>query len=207
MHPNPVFRKTPDAANIGFARQRSFGVLALNADAGPLISHIPFQLSEDGTFLEAHILRSNPITRLLAEPHEAVIAVSSSDTYVSPDWYGVENQVPTWNYVAVHLRGTLRLLKASELRGILDRLSANMEQRLAPKAPRKIDKMDDGVFDKMARMIVPIAMDVKDIQGTWKLSQNKPASARQGASRGAAAAQLGAEVDNIAALMAAVEGD
>ena len=118
MHPNPAFRKAEDAQNIEFARDRAFGVLAINADGGPLMSHIPFQLSEDGTYLEAHLVRSNPILRALVDgPLEAVIAVSGADAYISPDWYGVADQVPTWNYVAVHLRGSLRALPQEELLG------------------------------------------------------------------------------------------
>lgn len=201
MHPNPAFRKTERNRNVSFARERSFGTLAINAVDGPLISHIPFQLSEDGNYLEAHLVRSNPIVRQLREPHEAVVAVNGPDTYVSPDWYDFDNQVPTWNYVAVHLRGTLKLLPDSALRGILERLSENMEQRLLPKPPWTIDKMDQDIFAKMSRQIVPIAMEVSDIQGTWKLSQNKPDAVRLNASTGVAENGFGSETAEIAQLM------
>ena len=95
-------------------------------------------------------MRANPIVRLLTNPIEAVIAVTGGDAYISPDWYGVENQVPTWNYVAVHLRGTLKRLQNQELRGILDRLSENMEARLEPKISWKIDKMDEDAYLRMS---------------------------------------------------------
>ena len=108
MHSNPAFRQQSTDDNLAFARQRGFGQLALNGDTGPLISHVPFILSDDGTALDLHLARPNPILRLLATPHPAVIAVSGPDGYVSPDWYGMEDQVPTWNYIAVHLRGPLR---------------------------------------------------------------------------------------------------
>ena len=207
MHPNPAYRRTPDAQNIEFARARSFGVLSVNSEAAPLISHIPFQLSEDGTYLEAHLVRSNPIVRLLKHPIDAVVAVAGPDGYISPDWYGVENQVPTWNYVAVHLRGQLRLLGQDELDGVLVRLSANMEHRLEPKAPWTIDKMDAGIYTKMQRQIVPVAMQVSDIQGTWKLSQNKTDSARRGAAAGLRSGTTGMEVHDLARLMELAEGD
>lgn len=202
MHPNPVFRKAEDQQNIAFVRERSFGVLSINADGGPLISHIPFQLSEDGTYVEAHLVRSNPILRALKDgPLDAVIAVSGADSYISPDWYGVADQVPTWNYVAVHLRGVLRALPQEDLYGVLERLSAAMETRLAPKNPWTMDKMSDGVAEKMMRMIAPIAMDVHAIEGTWKLGQNKDDAARLGGADGVAAADMGAETDVLAALM------
>lgn len=201
MHPNPAFRKPDAKHNIGFARMRSFGVLALNADPAPLISHIPFQLSEDGQRLEAHLVRSNPILSLLDSPRAAVMAVSGGDSYVSPDWYGVEQLVPTWNYVAVHLRGQLRRLPQTDLRGVLERLSLAMETRLLPKPIWGLDKLTQENFEKMSRMIVPIAMEVDQIEGTWKLAQNKPAQSLAGAAQGVFEHGFGSLTEELAALM------
>ncbi len=88
MHPNPAFRKANQDANLAFARQRAFGALAVNGPEGPLLAHIPFQLSEDGRRLEAHLVRSNPLWRLLQQdgPQQAVVAVGGADSYISPDW-------------------------------------------------------------------------------------------------------------------------
>jgi transcriptional regulator len=202
MHPNSAYRKAEDAQNIAFARDRAFGTLAINAESGPLISHIPFQLSADGTYLEAHLVRSNPILRALKDgPIDAVIAMSGADAYISPDWYGVSDQVPTWNYVAVHLRGTLRALPQGDLQGVLERLSGAMEDRLLPKPIWTMEKMGDGVAEKMMRMIAPIGMEVSGIDGTWKLGQNKPDEVRIGAAEGVASSDLGAETATLAALM------
>jgi len=62
-----------------------------------------------------------------------VIAVMGPDGYVSPDWYGDPHQVPTWNYIAIHLRGTLRPDDPADMRGHVDRLSAAFEERLDPR--------------------------------------------------------------------------
>jgi len=201
MHPNPVYRKTERAQNLAFACDRSFGALSINADGGPLIAHIPFQLSEDGSYLEAHLVRSNPIARALKSPHNAVMAVSGGDGYISPDWYGLDDQVPTWNYVAVHLRGVLRLLPDAELGGILERLSEAMEARLAPKPIWKMDKVSEGALSKMIRQIVPVAMDISDIDSTWKLGQNKPEEARLAAADAMAETGFGMQQSLIAELM------
>lgn len=202
MHPNAAFRKAEHQQKIAFAQQRAFGTLAINADGGPLISHIPFQLSQDGTYVEAHLVRSNPILRALKDgPLNAVIAVARADGYISPDWYGVADQVPTWNYVAVHLRGTLRALPQDDLLGVLERLSGAMEARLLPKPVWTMAKMGDGVAENMMRMIAPIAMDVGVIDGTWKLGQNKPDEARIGGADGVVRSDLGSETATLAALM------
>jgi transcriptional regulator len=201
MHPNPIFRKADGERIINFARDRAFGALSINGDAGPLIAHIPFQLSEDGTYLEAHVVRSNPLYRAIENRTSAVVAVSGGDGYVSPDWYGVDDQVPTWNSVACHLRGTVRRLPDADLRGVLERLSDDMERRLLPKPIWKIGKVSDDALSKMLRQIVPIAMDVDDLDGTWKLGQNKVEAARLGASDNMREAGFGLGQEWIADLM------
>ena len=201
MHPNPAYRGATQAQNIAFARQRGFGLLTLAGPDGPLASHIPFLLSTDGSRLEAHLVRSNPIWRAIEMPQTALMSVSGPDGYVSPDWYGVEDQVPTWNYVAVHLRGTLRRLPQEDLAGIIARLSAEFEGRLLPKAPWTEGKMDPQVLDRMRRMIVPIAMEVEAIDGTWKLNQNKDDAVRLRAAAQMGQAGIGQETQALAALM------
>lgn len=197
MHPNPAFRKETRAQNIAFAKQRSFGTLAINADDGPLLSHVPFILNDAGTEAELHLVRSNPIVGLLKSAQKAVISVLGGDAYVSPDWYGVDDQVPTWNYVAVHLRGEISLLKHAELHGVLDRLSAEMEARLAPKKAWTSQKMDQQVYARMQRQIVPVRFQVAEINGTWKLSQNKPVEVRKAAKAGLSESGFGSDVENI----------
>jgi len=130
-----------------------------------------------------------------------VLAVSGCDAYVSPDWYGIEDQVPTWNYVAAHVRGNLRLLDKAELRGVLDRPSENMENRLLPKTPWTVDKVDPVTFKTLSLQIAPIAMEVTDIQATWKLSQNKTPDIVAGAANGIAQAGVAMETAELTRLM------
>lgn len=207
MHPNPVFHTADSQANIDFARERGFGVLAVADDNGaPLLSHIPFLLAKDGAHADLHLVRSNPITRITKVPRSARIAISGPDGYVSPDWYGLEDQVPTWNYVAVHLTGTLEMRPQDELRDLLDRESAFFERRLLPKTPWRADKMEGETLDRMMRMIVPFRMQVDAVDGTWKLNQNKPDTARLNAAQQMEAFGIGAETTLLAALMRGADG-
>ena len=68
MHPNPIFHDADTALNLSFARERGFGMLALNAEATPLLSHVPFLLNAAGDRAELHLVRSNPIARALGRP-------------------------------------------------------------------------------------------------------------------------------------------
>ncbi|MGR3678453.1 MAG: FMN-binding negative transcriptional regulator [Paracoccaceae bacterium] len=200
MHPNPAFRQSPMERNLNFARDRAFGVLVVVTNGVPLISHVPFLLSDDGETVDLHLVRSNPITRALSEPLEAKVAVSGPDGYVSPDWYGAFDQVPTWNYVAVHLTGVLELRPQKELRHLLDRQSAFFESRLAPKSPWTAAKMDAEALERMMRQIVPARFRVDNVQGTWKLNQNKPEDVRLRAADGVRTG-IGSELESLAEIM------
>jgi transcriptional regulator len=180
MHTNPAFRQTPTDSNLAFARDRGFGILSVNGPEGPLAAHIPFLIAPDGATADLHLARSNPIARA-ALPAPALIAVSGPDAYISPDWYALPDQVPTWNYVAVHLRGTLSPLPVETLRDHADALSARFESDLLPKTPWTSAKMTDGVMERMMRMILPFRLTITGIDGTWKLNQNKPPEARHAA--------------------------
>ena len=201
MHPNPIFRSAPAARNLGSARERGFGTLCVCAGARPLVAHVPFLLDAEGRSAELHLMRSNPVARAAAQPVEAALAVTGPDAYVSPDWYGVADQVPTWNYVAVHLRGTLHPVPEDQLHAVLDRLSAHFEGELAPKRPWTSAKMTPGVMERMMRSVLPFRLEVAEIDGTWKLGQNKTPEARAGAAGGIEAWGIGQETRLLAALM------
>jgi transcriptional regulator len=202
MHPNPVFHTASMAENLAFARARSFGGLAVSAaEAAPMLSHVPFVLSEDGQAADLHLVRSNPIARALKAPLAARLAVSGPDSYVSPDWYGIDDQVPTWNYVAVHLTGVLEPRPQEELAALLDRLSDLFEERLLPKTPWRSAKMDAGALERMMKAIVPVRFRIETVDGTWKLGQNKDAAARLAAAEGIETAGIGAELAALARLM------
>lgn len=199
MHPNPAYRSETAETALAIARDRAFGVLAVSGDDGPLLSHVPFLLDADGATADIHLVRSNPIARL--SDVRAAIAVSGPDGYVSPDWYGMADQVPTWNYVAVHLRGRLERLPDEAMRDMLDRQSASYETRLLPKAPWTTAKMTNEVLDRMMRMILPFRLHIERVDSTVKLSQNKPEAARLAAADGMAQGSPGQETAELSRLM------
>lgn len=121
--------------------------------------------------------------------------------YVSPDRYGIDDQVPTWNHVAVHLRGHLHRLPQDDLPAHSERLSYAMEARLAPKPPCKVAKVAPDVLARFQRMIVPVAMTVDAVDGTWKLNQNKTDAARLAAADRLERDGFGQERAALAALM------
>ena len=198
MHPNPIFRSKDHQKSLAFAAERGFGQLCVNGESGPLAAHVPFVFNADRSRAAFHLMRSNPVARA-AGP--ALLAVIGPDGYISPDWYDSPEQVPTWNYVAVHLRGMLRVLPPEALEPHLRALSDEFERRLAPKPVWRLDKVSVENREKMMRMLVPVELEIAEVDATWKLGQNKPDAARLGAAKALRSSAIGAEPAALAALM------
>lgn len=202
MHPNSAYRPDNRSESTAIAREAGFGVLAVSApDAAPMLSHVPFLLSEDGTRAELHLVRSNPIARAVTAPVPARIAVQGPHGYISPDWYGLDDQVPTWNYLAIHLTGLLKPMPEDTLPDLLARQSAFYEATLAPKPEWRMDKLDPDTATKLMRQIRPFLFEVTVIDSTWKLGQNKPDAARLSAADHLEAQGMASEAGLLAALM------
>ncbi|MFK7944852.1 MAG: FMN-binding negative transcriptional regulator [Paracoccaceae bacterium] len=201
MHPNPTFRPDDQSAAWELVKERGFGILTVTGPKGILASHVPFVVEGEAR-IAAHLVRSNPIVPALKRgAADALLIVSGPDGYISPDWYLVADQVPTWNYVAVHIRGSMRLLDDDALLPHLETLSAHNEDRLEPKKPWTHHKMSEGVMERMMRQIVPVEMDVDEISSTWKLNQNKSEDARTAASQAVERSPIAAGASALAKLM------
>ena len=176
MHPNAAFRFDDRDALRAFAREIGFGTVFAATPDGPRVAHVPFVFLDDDR-IGFHLARGNGLTKHL-DKAEALFVVNGPDGYISPDWYGMDDQVPTWNYLALELQGPVRRMSADELTAQVDALTIEQESRLAPKPEWTRAKMSAGLFDKMLGAIVGFEMAVTAWRSTAKLGQNKPADVR-----------------------------
>lgn len=183
MHPNRAFHMHDSGAIRAMVGARGFGMIVASTVGGLRVAHVPVIVASDGR-LEFHLARSNPMAQI-DDGTELLFICNGPDGYISPDWYGLPDQVPTWNYVAVEAEGSLRRLPDTELPGLLERLSGLQEQRLHPKPAWHHDKMASGLFDRMLKGIIGFSMDVREWRGTAKLGQTKSADAMRSAAAGA----------------------
>jgi transcriptional regulator len=187
MHPNQAFRWEDRAGMRDLVAGVGFGSLFASTPDGPRLAHVPAVWDGDDRLI-FHLARGNALTRHL-DGATALFSVIGPDGYVSPDWYGLDhNQVPTWNYLAVELEGTVEKLGEAGLIAQIDALVAAQEAQLAPKPVWTRDKMDSKAFAAMLRGITGFALTVQAWRGTVKLGQNKPEAARLAAADGLAAA-------------------
>jgi transcriptional regulator len=186
MHVHPAF-KIETAAALALLRNRAFGLFVVPTPDGPFGAHVPFLVNEkaDGKlWVELHVARANRIHSFIGSGCRALLTCQGADAYISPDWYGVPNQVPTWTYASVHLRGTARLRPDEEHLEHVERLSAFFENRLLPKKPWSPSKLDAARRDSMLKAIVAIVIDVDTVEAQKKLIQHKGEIEHRGAIAG-----------------------
>ena len=177
MHPNRKFHSEDEAAIAALVRKIGFGTLIAQTAEGLRAVHLPLLLQGDR--LRFHVSRGNLVHAALLAGGEALVVVNGPDAYVSPDWYGLPDRVPTWSYVAVEINGPVAPLGEAALIAMLDEMSFEHEQRLAPKPAWTRDKMDPARFDGLVKAITGFEMTIHAWRGTAKLDQDKPAEVRE----------------------------
>jgi len=186
MYVHPAFKiETTEA--IAHLRQRAFGLLVLPTSDAPSASHLPFLVDErpDGKVrIELHVARANRLHTLIGTGCKVLLVCQGPDAYISPDWYSVANQVPTWTHASVHVTGTAVVLPEADTLAHVDRSSEYFEQRLLPKKPWISAKLDTARRDAMLKAIVSIAIDVENIEAQKKLIQHKGETEHRGAIAG-----------------------
>lgn len=157
-----------------------FGCLVGADEKGvPVASHIPMQVVRGGddrdpdATLIGHVARANPLWRLLDPARQALAIFSGPDAYVSPRWYGHTN-VPTWNYLAIHVYGRPELVDGGDA---LRALVAQQVERYEPPAESdySVDALPERFRRAQLRGIVGFRLPVERIEGAFKLSQNRNA--------------------------------
>jgi len=153
-----------------------FALITAVSDGRPLAVHAPVLPcgGEDALCLRFHLSAANPVTRALHDGAEALIVFTGVHGYISPDWYGMDDQVPTWNYLSVEAAGPVTRLDTDATRQVIDDLSDFFEARLAPKPVWKSAKMTPARLEALLRGIVAFELVPTRLEGITKLGQNKP---------------------------------
>lgn len=192
-YPSPAFREERPEILHAAVRKLHFGLLVTRPDGGFATSYLPWRLDAErgahGT-LVGHLARYNPQWRVPAAGEAALAVFQGPHAYVSPAWYpGTQTdprQVPTWDYLAVEVRGRLKAFEDdARLYELLVWLTERNEQGRAPRW-RVSDAPDDYVRAEM-RHIVGIEIEIESLVGRYKLSQNRDAADQEGARAGLAA--------------------
>jgi transcriptional regulator len=169
----PRYFKVTNADEIWeFVQENSFGTMVTTKQGKPIATHLPLQLVKEGDtyYITGHVAYGNPQWRTFETCEDVLVMFQGPHAYISSSWYKQEN-VPTWNYQAVHVYGTATILNEEELKQDLTKLLQKYEKHR--KNPILWDKLSPEVLEKQLKGIVGFKIKVQEIQAANKLSQNR----------------------------------
>jgi transcriptional regulator len=169
-----------------FIRQYPLAAIVSSGLDGPEATHVPVVLHENigaNGALRCHFARANRQWETIQSSPTILAIMQGPEHYISPDWYPSKRDhgmvVPTWNYVAVHVRGKAKLFESpDELQHHLRALTDQNE--ITRETPWSIDDAPKSYIDALTRAVVGIEIEISAIEGKWKISQNRPEPDRKG---------------------------
>lgn len=179
MYIPPHFKQNSTEEAIEIIRNNSFGTLVSQVEGKPWATHLPMLVREAESgdlILHGHVSRGNLQGKSFS-PDEVVLAIfQGPHAYISSTWYTIEN-VPTWNYAAVHAYGTIRILEGEGLRKSLGELMDTFESYTDTHL--SIDDLPQPYVHRQMNGVIGFEMKVTDLQCSFKLSQNRDAQSHQ----------------------------
>jgi transcriptional regulator len=185
------FEQTDPAALQALMREHPLATLIVSGADGTTADLLPLEYLPDagpqGT-LRGHVARANPLWKRAAGA-EVLVVFTGPQAYITPSWYPTKAEthkvVPTWNYTVVQACGPLRAIEdAPWLHALVSGLTAHHE---APRAqPWAVADAPDDYVQVMLRAIVGIEIELTQLVGKWKVSQNRNEADRNGVAAGLA---------------------
>ena len=161
-----------------FIRSNSFAILVNQVDGSPWAAHIPLELEQNDNeedILVGHIAKANPQWKSF-EPGSKVLAIfNGPHSYISSSWYK-EEEVPTWNYIAVHVYGHIKIQDEDQLYRSLNKLVDRYEKE--SDEPISLDRLSKKTM-RQIKGVVGFEIYISDIQAAYKLSQGRPEDHRR----------------------------
>ncbi len=172
MYTPEIYKNENKQAVENFIHENGFGLLINYSNQKLCATHIPLVLrtTNIGTqILEGHVSIDNPQGKNFVNDEMVLVVFSGANAYISSSWYDHEN-VPTWNYEAVHVYGKIKILDYKEallsLKTLVDKYEINSQN------PIRIEDLSKKTM-LQARGIIGFNIEITAIESTKKLSQNR----------------------------------
>lgn len=153
-----------------FIEHNGFAILVSHSDSKTMATHIPLELSKNESgkdILHGHVAKANPHWKHFKDNIEVLAIFNGPHGYISSSWYNFE-EVPTWNYIAVHVYGTVKLMEGEALNNSLKQLVDKYESSSAN--PIRVENLSKKTM-RQIRGIVGFEIEITNIQAAYKLSQ------------------------------------
>ncbi len=173
MYVNPINRWEDEPEIISFIQKNAFATLISQGNVRPLATHIPFVLDQNESgeaIISGHIAKANSQWKAIPEQSEVLVIFQGPHAYISSSWYDHEN-VPTWNYLAVHVYGKIRIIEGEELLKHLKKLVDTYESGRPNRV--SVEGMSEGYLESQIRALMGFEIQITEVQASAKLSQNR----------------------------------
>ena len=170
MHIPKLYREEDREKILDFLKQNNFPALVSHDGEKPIATHLPVEIvqtEDEGLTIYSHMSKANPQWKTFGE-QEVLLIFQGAHTYISPRWYGQVN-VPTWNYMMVHVYGKVRMVEGDEFYSLLSRLVGHHEAN----STYRLESLPQDFVQKEMNGTVGFAVDVTRIDAGYKLSQNR----------------------------------
>ncbi|MQR87049.1 FMN-binding negative transcriptional regulator [Bacillus megaterium] len=170
------FKMNDEQIMYDFIEDNGFATLFSHHNEKPYATHLPLMLNRKEGTLSGHFARPNQQWKD-AENQEILAVFQGPHCYISPSWYETNQAVPTWNYEAVHVYGTMKMIEEpKELLGLLSKMVAKYE---SPKSTYTLNEVDSAYINGLSKGIVGFKIDITNMEGKQKLSQNHSVERQQ----------------------------
>lgn len=172
MYIPDLYKNEEKEAIRTFLKANAFGILINETNGKLWATHIPLELEtnkEGEEILLGHISKENPQWTAFESNDQVLAVFTGSHAYISPSWYDHEN-VPTWNYTAVHIYGKIKIIEGDAVIDSLTKLVDKYEQN--SKCPVRVAELSKKTM-MQTRGIVAFEIKIEEIQAQTKMSQNR----------------------------------
>lgn len=175
MYNLPYFKEEDQQVVLEFIHKNPFAFIA-GCDAGqrPVATQIPVFIEERNNrlFLTGHMMKQTDHHKAFEYNHNVLCVFTGHHSYVSATWYSDPHQASTWNYISVHVKGTLRFLDDKALVEVLKKTSLHFEGG-NQHSSTVYDNLPEDYRNKLLKAIVAFEVEVTAIDNVFKLSQNR----------------------------------
>jgi len=171
MYISKLYREEDREKILEFLKQNEFATLVAYDGEKPTASHLLMEVMEDSEqlFVNGHMSKANPLWKTFEKNPEVLIIFQGPHTYIPPTWYNHVN-VPTWNYQAVHVYGSPRIVTDHEE---MHTLLKKLIERHESVSSYRLETLPQDFVEKEMRGIVAFQIEVTRIEANYKLSQNR----------------------------------
>jgi transcriptional regulator len=158
---------------LDFLREHPLGVAVSSVvTVEPIVSHLPFLVEqhENEVVLESHLSIHNPQSEHIRSGRTILVIFQGPNAYISSSVYSHHN-VPTWNYQAVHVYGTIDLMSKEELRAHLKKSVHHFDGIRHGKI--NFDELNPKMIESYIQEIKGFKVTSYRIETVFKLSQNR----------------------------------